>query len=126
MKEGGGREREREGGNHSRVVRWEEYEMRITSELLFSEGRWKVERAVKERKTRVNLTPQGPGWLKCGHEGVFTQHITCGILLQFETNRCGDSRDLLDFNFCLLAFFLILLNCGKCQQDWTNLILDIL
>ena len=77
--------------------------MRIASELLFSEGRWKVERAVKERKTGVNLTPQGPGWLKCGHEGVFTQHITCGILLQFETNRCGDSRDLLDFNFCLLS-----------------------
>ena len=31
-----------------------------------------------------------------------------------------------DFKFCLHAYFLILLNCAKFQQDWTTLILDIL
>ena len=31
-----------------------------------------------------------------------------------------------DFKFWLLAYFFILLNCAKFQQDWTTLILDIL
>ena len=31
-----------------------------------------------------------------------------------------------DLKFWLLAYFLILLNCAKFQQDWTTLILDIL
>ena len=30
------------------------------------------------------------------------------------------------FNFWLLAYFLILLNCAKFEEDWTTLILDIL